>query len=667
MRERPVPPLGAGRRPAGLALLRWLEDESAPRLCRVSGGPGSGKTHLLAWLAAAGTDPATPATRAVHAVLPAEGVTVRTAVWLLAEQLHVSARTPGELIAALRGDPRRTVVAVADLDRAGTSALPGVPRRLVTELLDPLLELRQLRLVVDAADESEAARAFAAVPVPAVMDLDDPRWTDPQDFARWSGGAPGYPQPRRALRRGRDAAAWWSAVPDPARPALRTLALASRALTADEWALLPRSGGRDAVDTATAVLPPETPGRWRLYRDELTAIGLGRSPHEPRDLAAAVAALAAAVPRAPGPSGRSAPDFAAADGAGLALLLDYAVRAGSSQELLNDPGFLVHADPVTVTTAWEASPPHPGSALAEAWAEAGPALVVARTATERAAILRARLLGRDEDMASLLRQPAVAAPWLAHGARWEPYPAVAATMGHGPFAGQVVLADATGSVRTVDAADGAPVARVALSDPRPLRGLACSTEGRLLLLDAWGAVHAVDGRPVPLPAAPALQAGEPPALATALATVLATSGTEAALAVGDAQGHVRVLGDSAELHTGPVAALAATTLPGGHSPLLVSGGADGRIRLWAPGSEPSAPLDERPSPVTAVGLAATPLGVIAATAWADGLIRMRRLDATDTVVDLRLGTAVRALVVDGSGAVLFVLPDGMVRVTLTAA
>jgi hypothetical protein len=38
----------AGREPAAAALLAWLADPEAPRLCLVTGGAGCGKSALLA-------------------------------------------------------------------------------------------------------------------------------------------------------------------------------------------------------------------------------------------------------------------------------------------------------------------------------------------------------------------------------------------------------------------------------------------------------------------------------------------------------------------------------------------------------------------------------------------------------------------------------------------
>ncbi len=193
---RRMPQLGAGRKPAGLALLGWLDDPRAPRLCRVAGPPGSGKSHLLAWLVRGCTTEDTPGGRRIHAVLPAAGATVRTAVWSLGQQLDLVAHDPGPLVAAIAADGRPTVVCVPELDLAED------PAALVTGLLDPLLRLPGVRLVIETATDGPAARAFTGVPA-AVLDLGEPQWTDAARFAAWAveqGGDPArYPLPGPVL------------------------------------------------------------------------------------------------------------------------------------------------------------------------------------------------------------------------------------------------------------------------------------------------------------------------------------------------------------------------------------------------------------------------------------------------------------------------------------
>lgn len=74
----------AGREPAAAALLAWLADAEAPRLCVVTGSAGSGKSGLLAWLIAHGTREGVQRERRVHGFVPLAGQTALTAAWTLA-------------------------------------------------------------------------------------------------------------------------------------------------------------------------------------------------------------------------------------------------------------------------------------------------------------------------------------------------------------------------------------------------------------------------------------------------------------------------------------------------------------------------------------------------------------------------------------------------------
>ncbi|AXI80263.1 hypothetical protein [Peterkaempfera bronchialis] len=769
MEERRIPPLRAGRRPAGRALLGWRQDDRAPRLCRVTGSPGSGRTHLLAWLAAACTDPATPHTQRVHSLLPAAGLTVRSATWLMAAQLNVPARTPGDLVAALEQDARTTVVCVADLHLAGGPGLPDEPQRLVSELLDPLLALPHLRMVVDAATGSALADAFTAVADPAVLDLDDPQWTDRERFAAWYAASTRghsaftadqvYPNPGLALLAARtpqapssagDAAAgavgaeaaasakavdaeaaagavgaetagtaaggaeaeavcraWWAAVPENARAAVAALAAVDRPIGLDAWTAL--YGEAEAVREAARWLPAATPAAdgWWLRPLPLPSVVAATEP----DHTAAVRSLARTVPRADG----GGPDLPSADPDRLSLLLTHTLLAGNSGELLSDPAFLVHAHPVAVTAALEAGTPN--AALAAAWHAAGPALVEQDDPAVRAAVLRTRLLGRDDTAAERLAPTAAGAGWQAQWAQWRPAagsagrwpgPVAAAAAGTGPYAGQLLLADPTGAVRILSAADGHPTGRIAVPEPRPLRSLACAPGGSVVLLDVWGVPEVLApadqgaqvgariqaafdaAAPATATAAPAAAAGsgvpaglEPYHLTAALDLLRQRAAAELSAvaclaglpseppAVGDVEGRVHWREERHRLHRGPVTALSGVALPadapvGQGVPLLVSGGLDGCVRLWGPGADPMPePWDARPCPVTAVAAVAIDRGLVVAAAWADGLLRVRRLDDVGTELDLRLGCPVTALVLSGDAQLVAGTPDGVAALRIS--
>ncbi|MFI6358040.1 hypothetical protein ACIBJF_36685 [Streptomyces sp. NPDC050743] len=172
----------AGREPAAAALLSWLADPTAPRLCVVTGSAGCGKSTLLAWLIGHGTREGTQPERRIHGFVPLSGRTALTAAWTLAQQLSVAARTPGELVEALAADERRTVIALPELHGA-EDAGP------VAELALALSELPQVRLLVEVRSENAEAAALTAVPS-AVMDLDQAQWTDPERYAAWAADQP---------------------------------------------------------------------------------------------------------------------------------------------------------------------------------------------------------------------------------------------------------------------------------------------------------------------------------------------------------------------------------------------------------------------------------------------------------------------------------------------
>ncbi|GAA2252626.1 hypothetical protein GCM10010430_40320 [Kitasatospora cystarginea] len=589
-----VPPLTAGRRAAGLALLGWLEDPRAPRLCRVSGPSGAGKSHLLAWLVAGCTTSGTPGGQRIHAVLPAAGATVRSAVWTLGQQLGVVAHGVRPLLEVLAADDRHTVICVPELDSA---AEPG---RLVTELLDPVMESAHVRLVVEAATGGEAAGAFATVAESAVLELDDPRWTDRARFDAWCAEA------------GADAGAY--PLPGP-------------------------------------------------------ALGLARPPAP-----AGAKELIARVPR----DADGALDLRAADPDLLSDVWTAAARAGDLGPLTADPLLYALARPTAVTAATEGSTDE----VALAWDAAGPAVIDEGDPGTRAAVLRTRLLGVDAAAASTLAP--LSGAWAGRWARWRrtegwPGPAVAMAPGAAQYVSQLLVADAGGSVRGYDAATGRRSGSVVVPDPRPLRALAVTAGGTVVLLDPWGGTELV----VPTEPRPGV---EPHALTAAVdqissiadeLTALAAIGLlpKAAPAFGDAAGEVHWYQDgevvSERLHHGAVTALAATAVGGQglaepEIPLLASGGLDGAVRLWGPYSDPLAePCDRRDCPVTAVAVGSTAAGPLVGAAWADGLVRVRGLGPGGEVRDLRLGSEIWSMALIGTLLALG-MPDGVAAIDLRA-
>ncbi|MFJ5229367.1 hypothetical protein ACIQBJ_05640 [Kitasatospora sp. NPDC088391] len=681
-----LPPLDAGRRPAGRALLAWLEDARAPRLCRLSGSSGSGRTHLLTWLAAACPPDHPRPGRRVHALLDAEGLTVRSATARLADLLGLTAGDPADLLEVLQDGTPRTVV-VTDLDRAGGPRLPDTPVQLARDLLAPLLSVPWLLLVVEAADGPAADLLTAAAPTGAVLDLDHPQWTDPAQYAAWCARLPGHPvdpdathpspalaqlaartpdaKPDPALPPAARAAAladtWWQALPGAERDALTALAGADGPLSTELWATLPGAGGEAVVHAAAALLPPPPiADRWRLRPAELAHRVAAGSP--PVDHPAMMWEVAGGIPVRPD----GGPDLAASDPERLALLLRHASAADPASPMLDEIDLLLHAEPATVTAAFRHAEEAgvPPTALATAWRLAAPDRSALARPADRAAVLHAHLTGRDETAAAHCAALADAR-WRTVWSRPAPGPCAVAP-GAGPLAGRLLLADGT-HLHLVDPATGRPapgpvLPAVPLTERHP-RALAAVPSGGAVLLNASGAL---------LPAAAGGAAGPPPEVLAALAGCTAVAAHGDALVTGRADGlttcAVLPAGTAhrpdAPLHEGPVTAVGAAAADGGT--LVASGGEDGRVWTWMPGRPPlPAPVDRRPHPVTAVALGSTPEGLLLAAAWSDGLLRLRRWGDRHRGADLRLGGPVRSLAVTPDGLVVAALPEAVLAVALT--
>ncbi|MFD8477930.1 hypothetical protein [Kitasatospora sp. NPDC059673] len=678
-----LPPLGAGRRPAGRALLSWLEDTRGPRLCRVAGSSGSGRTHLLTWLAAACPPDHPRPGRRVHALLDVEGLTVRSATARLADLLGLTAGTPADLLEALQDGTPRTIV-VTDLDRAGGPALPGTPERIAAELLAPLLSVPWLLLVVEAGHGPAADRLTAVAPGGAVLDLDQPQWTDPAQYGAWCARLTGHqvdpatthPSPGLAQLAARTPGAvldpartpaerataladtWWTALPEAERGALTALSTADGPLSTELWATLPGAGGEQVVKSAADLLPPPPMAdRWRLRPDEVADRVAADRP--PVDHPAMMWEVAGGIPvRADG-----GPDLAASDPERLALLLRHASAADPASPMLDELDLLLHAEPATVTAAFQRAEDAgtPATALAEAWRLAAPDRAALARPADRAAVLHAWLTGRDDTSAAYCAELAAA--------RWHTVwnrPAAAAggpcmtALGIGPRTGSLLLLD--GALHLADPATGElSLPGAPLTEPHP-RALTATAFGGALLLDASGTLGSItlDGA-----------VGAPPGALETLGPCTAVAGHHDALVLGHPDGSTShntlstgvTRRPETPLHDGPVTALGVTDADGGT--LVVSGGEDGRVWTWMPGRPPlPAPVDQRPHPVTATALGATPAGLLLAAAWSDGLLRLRRWGERHRGADIRLGAPIRSLAVTPDGLVIAALPEAVLALTL---
>lgn len=161
---RPPAPL-TGTGPEAAALLGWLTDPEAPRLCLVTGAPGSGKSALLGWLAAHGARSRRGRARTERVLVPLAGQSALGVAWTLADRLGVVARTPADLVRALAtSEARRTGRTVLLLTDLHAAAEPEA----LAELFGDLAEVGRIRLVVEARTGARVPRAARTT----VVDLD---------------------------------------------------------------------------------------------------------------------------------------------------------------------------------------------------------------------------------------------------------------------------------------------------------------------------------------------------------------------------------------------------------------------------------------------------------------------------------------------------------------
>ncbi len=590
----------------------------------------AGKSHLLAWLFLACTTPGTPIGQRVHAVLPADGVGVRGAAWSLGQQLGLLAHDPEELVAALAADDRRTVLCVPELDRAVD------PVRLVTGLLLPMLELPQVRLIVEAGADGPAAAALGDPAAAAVLDLDDPQWTDRQRFTAWcakrGADAGAYPSPGRALgptERSEpagvvDLAGQGADVPDGR---LDLLAAGEELLT-EVWTAIARAGDSGPPSPALSLLA-----------DPLLAV-LARPLAVAAALEAREGMLGTRARPSRGPGTPPAP------------------RWWTSPTPPSGP-------PCCAPACWAwTTPPRPCWPKRPECRPPGPPVGPAGGTCPRWTSGPARPSRRPATGCGVRAapRPASCSPIRAASCGCtRPPTAVASVPSRWRTPGRCAASPWPPTVRSCCSTPGArsrwcPVANRDQGSRRCVRRLTAVRAAAGGALSAVAAVHGLEPPPV---------------------------------GFGDDDGAVHWCEDaedpdgirSVRLHSGPVTALAATLLGGGEGddtgegddadpgfPLLVSGGLDGAVRLWGPDSVPMAePSDQRACPVTAVAVAvldAPRAGLTVAAAWSDGLVRVRHLDDPDGVVELRLGSRVESMALAADGLLVLGLPDGVVAIDL---
>lgn len=612
------------REPALRVLRAWLGDPRSPRLCMVTGSPGTGKSRLLASLFAAES-------ASFNAGLSARGMTPAVVEWAIAEQL---ALPPDRLVERLTADTRPVTIIIGEFDESGPALDGSACGEIIETLLGPLLALGHVRLMIEG--RPGAIAAFEADST--VLNLDAPTATDRAAFtARMPGNA--FPNIGSGLLGGATAKQWLDAQPEETLAGLYALGFAAAPLDRETWltvctALTSDASSAAASISATAPVVARGDGTFALSSRALRDAARRRA--EPGRAPVIAEALMDTVPR--GAAGR--PEWAAASPYVLRHLLYHGVTS-----VLADPGFLLAAEPIAITSAFEAAGPEP---LRRAWLFAAPSLIAGADAAERATLLRlAALHQRDRETAELFAAEqaewevvsADAPPDGTPGPGWSG-PVTALASGRGPHDGQVLVAGADGQIRVLSGPT--PTGRL-VTGPHDVAAIAVADDGAALVLDRSSGLHV--SRPEPAessadhlsllngPGRPTDSAALIAAIERHGAELTALGGGDGLLLTGDRTGEVHAWPNaaapsSARLHDGPVTAVACVrTAPDTRT--VVSGGADGAVRRWDVGREPdAAPAGRRAAPVSAVAAGTLSTGPAYAAAWADGLL---------TVWDLRSG------------------------------
>ncbi|MBB1245969.1 ATP-binding protein [Streptomyces durbertensis] len=195
--HEPHPHIG-GRAEALRALAAWrMEWPGSPRVVLLTGSPGTGRSWLLTGflmlcepqyrkrLPLDAMDPATvPPELPPPAVPGAAGLTAAQLLWVLADHYGVQATRTADVFTELAAREETLTIVVPDVDQAGPVRAAQEPRRLAHDVLRPLAALPNVRLLVDLPrDLVDEVTAELPPGAAQVIDLDEPRWADPDGLA----------------------------------------------------------------------------------------------------------------------------------------------------------------------------------------------------------------------------------------------------------------------------------------------------------------------------------------------------------------------------------------------------------------------------------------------------------------------------------------------------
>ena len=373
---------------------------------------------------------------------------------------------------------------------------------------------------------------------------------------------------------------------------------------------------------------------YRLYHRSL-AEDLIAGRDQASDEHAITTTLAAHVPRRF--NGRH--DWPASHPYTRAHLAAHAARSGDIDDLAQDPGVLLAADPPPLLAALDTTISMPARAAADAYRSALP-LIRRHPPAEHAAYLGlAACCGRAKALVGRIEADGLSGPWRARWASWQPQRPHQLLTGHAGAVTAVAAAELDGrpvvisgggdrTVRVWDLATGTPAGHPFTGHARAVTAVAAAE---------------LDGRPV----------------------VISGGGDRTVrvwdLATGTPAGHPFTG------HARAVTAVAAAELDG--RPVVISGGGDRTVRVWdlATGTPAGHPFTGHAGAVTAVAAAELDGRPVVISGSEDGTVRVWDLATGAPAGDPFTGhtgwvRSVAAAELDGRPVVISGSDDGTVRV-----